>query len=371
MKILYFINSLLAGGMERQLVGIIKSLTGPGYNYDVILVLMNKEIHYREIFELPVEIRYVIRKWKKDPSVFVKVYKIFKETQPDFIHTFDSLTSFYATFIASTLNIRLINGSVRDAPNKNVIPFLIRLINFMTFPFADIIVSNSKAGLVSYGVKKKGDFIYNSFDFERVKNLTESTIIMRKYAVNTDKIVGMVASFSAQKDYETFIKAAQFLLESRSDITFFAVGDGVKLDECKKLVQEKYSNKIIFTGNLDDVESLVNIFDVAVLTSNILCHGEGISNSIMEYMALGKPVIATRGGGTSEIVDDDISGYLIDPFDHEMLAEKISFLADNKANAVMMGSKGKQIIKNDFSVEKMSEAYAKLYESLINNDNLY
>ena len=82
-------------------------------------------------------------------------------------------------------------------------------------------------------------------------------------------------------------------------------------------------NKIIFLGKRSNVESIINIFDVGILLTNSKVHGEGISNSIMEYMALGKPVIATRGGGTNEVVIEGENGYLIDPFNEDQLIEKI------------------------------------------------
>ena len=59
-------------------------------------------------------------------------------------------------------------------------------------------------------------------------------------------------------------------------------------------------DKIIFLGKIANVENIINIFDIGILITNSKVHGEGVSNSIIEYMALGKPVIATRGGGTDQ-----------------------------------------------------------------------
>src|SRR5690606_31004954 len=103
------------------------------------------------------------------------------------------------------------------------------------------------------------------------------------------KVVGMVAAFSAFKDYKTFINAANIVLEKRNDVVFVCVGDGPKLNECKSIVQKNNSDKIIFTGKQKNVENIVNVFDIGVLST----FNEGISNSIMEYMALSKPVVVT------------------------------------------------------------------------------
>ena len=82
----------------------------------------------------------------------------------------------------------------------------------------------------------------------------------------------------------------------------------------------------------------MNIFDVGILLTNSMEHrGEGISNSIIEYMALAKPVVATRGGGTNEVVIDGQNGYLIDPFNEDQLIEKIKILVKNKAYRIKIG----------------------------------
>ena len=82
-------------------------------------------------------------------------------------------------------------------------------------------------------------------------------------------------------------------------------------------------------GRQSDVESIINISNICVLTTNVKIHGEGISNSILEYMAMGKPVIASCGGGTNEIVEDAVTGFLISPLSPRELAEKIEILIDN------------------------------------------
>jgi glycosyltransferase involved in cell wall biosynthesis len=82
------------------------------------------------------------------------------------------------------------------------------------------------------------------------------------------------------------------------DICFLLIGDGENIERCKYLVKDLPTENIKFLGRQNDAESIINIFDIGVLTTNIRIHREGISNSIIEYMAMGKPVIATQGGGT-------------------------------------------------------------------------
>ena len=91
-------------------------------------------------------------------------------------------------------------------------------------------------------------------------------------------------------------------------------------------------------------------------------HGEGTSNSIIEYMALRKPVIATRGGGTNEVVFDNYNGFLIDAGNSDQLSEKIIELIKND-NRKELGEKGYQMVHDKFDLKIMTNEYIKFYTS--------
>ena len=101
------------------------------------------------------------------------------------------------------------------------------------------------------------------------------------------------------------------ILNNRKDVTFLVIGNGINLEKCR--MKARGHEKIKFLGFQNDIESIVNVFNAGVLLTNQDVHGEGISNSIMEYMALGKPVIATDGGGTKELIVDGKTGFLVQP----------------------------------------------------------
>ena len=168
----------------------------------------------------------------------------------------------------------------------------------------------------------------------------------------------MVASFSIRKDYKTYLNAATNILERRNDVTFLAIGGGDGLNDCLKMVKPEVSDKIKFLGIQKSVESIINIFDIGVLST----YTEGISNSIMEYMALSKPVVSTNGGGTCEIVVNKLTGFLIKPKNVEELTEKIEFLLNNKQTAKEMGKAGKERLCKDFSIKKMTDRFFELYK---------
>ena len=365
MKILLYISSLRPGGRERQIVELVKGLKN---HKDIILelVVMSRNIHYTAINNLSIKTHYLIRKTKRDPRILIQLYRICKEFMPDIIHTWDSMTSMYAVLIAKKIGAKMINGMIRDAPSKFKYFSKAWIRSKLTFPFSDVIVSNSYAGLKSYRApSKKSICIPNGFDFKRTKLNYASEKLKAKLSITTDNVVGMVASFSYRKDYETYISSAQRILEKRNGVTFLAIGDGENLKRCKEMVKPEFQKKIIFLGKQKDVESIIDIFDIGILATDIRFHSEGISNSIMEYMALGKPAVATDCGGTKELVLNGKTGFLVNPRDNIDLSRKIIHLLENNKLAIKMGNAGKERIYKNFSLERMASSYVSLYQNTI------
>jgi glycosyltransferase involved in cell wall biosynthesis len=253
---------------------------------------------------------------------------------------------------------------ITDAPPR--IPFLGNtwIRSRLTFPFSSAVVANSYAGLNRYKApRKKGICIYNGFNWNRVRYLMPSDVIKSRFLIETSMVVGMVGEFARRKDFPMFITAATLVLNDREDVTFLAVGDGEELDRCKAMVPEALKGRIRFLGWQEDVESIINIFDVAVLAS----FNEGFSNAILEYMALGKPVVATRGGGTDEVVEQGSTGILVEQGDPARLASAIQELLSNVAQARTMGINAQSRVKAQFSIETMVRTYLNLYATVLSS----
>lgn len=367
-RILFFIDSLTAGGKERRLTQLMRSLQLE-HDIQFELVVMSNEVHYKEVFDWGIKVHYLIRKTKKDRTVFRKFYKICKEFNPDIIHCWDSMTVVYAVPAWKLLKVKLVNGMVVDTPSKQSIFNKHWVRGRLIIPFGDILIGNSKAGLAAYGAGiKKSVCIYNGMDLGRFTNLKD-TSVMRKEVLGESAddlfVAGMVAAFEERKDYKTLVKAAVALVSGNDNIRFVLVGAGVDLDEIKNSVPPLLQRKILFLGKRSDIESIVNIFDVGILLTNTKVHGEGISNSIIEYMALEKPVIATRGGGTNEVVIDNENGYLIDGHRDDQLKEKIELLMNNKNLQTELGKKGRQMVEEKFDIKIMTKQYINTYQQLL------
>ena len=359
------IDSMGKGGKERRLLELLKGFRSyPDVRCE--LVLLSKRVDYPEVHELGIPIYMLERKPKQDPRVFFRFFRIAKKFQPDIIHSWGSMPSVYALPTVRLLNITFINAMIADAPAfmkwYQAGPMRARL----TFPSSKLVIGNSQAGLKSYKAPEgRRACVYNGYDFRRSENLEDPLEIRTRFNISTPMVVGMVGGFAPRKDYFTYIRAALNVLKTRDDVSFLAIGSGANLSTCKAMVPDKFSNRIIFTGAQQGVESIMNILDVGVLTTNHKIHGEGISNSIMEYMALGKPVVATRGGGTPEIVVDGETGFIIEPYSDEALAEKIIHLLDHPQQAQKMGTAGQERVKKHFNLKDMAANYYRIYQDLL------
>lgn len=358
MKILFFTENLRAGGKERRIIELFKYLKKHG-DYQIELLITKNIIHYQEIYELGIPIHLIERKWtKKDPLLFFKFYKIAKRFKPDVIHVWGHMVAVYAVPTKILLRVPLINNEIVDATQNE------KLIGKrIVFNVSDRVIANTFAGLKAYDAPMdKSRVIYNGFTFDRIKELESQAEVRDRFGIKTSFVVGMVASFLKLKDYETYLKAAFSVLIKQPDITFLCIGDGDD-SEYKKMVPENLKSNILFLGRQNKVESIMNICDVGVLTTNIKFHGEGISNALLEFMAVKKPVITTNFGGSAELVENGTSGFLIDAFSVDQLEEKLVYLISHEPERVAMGNRGYQIVREKFSMEAMFNSFQEEYKN--------
>ena len=365
MKILYFVGTLRSGGKERRLIELLAALKDKE-NYEILLVLAFNEIDYDYFFDLGINYISLDKKPNcKSLKVLLKLNSIVKKYKPDVIHTWGSMQTFYMALVALFNKIPLINSQITDAPpNIKKISFQ-NFVNKFNFVLSTVIIANSYAGLKAYKMDrlKKSKVIHNGFAMSRIANLESVDTIREKFGISTHYVVGMVASFSDKKDYASYIRAANIILEKRKDITFLCVGAGDDLPY-KKMVSDENKDFIKFLGRQENVESIINICDIGVLMSNPDTHGEGISNAIMEFMALGKPVIASENGGNEEILKNGETGFIINPKNLKILTEKITCFINNRALKLEMGKNGKKRIINKFCINRMLHEFVNLYRNL-------
>jgi glycosyltransferase involved in cell wall biosynthesis len=169
-------------------------------------------------------------------------------------------------------------------------------------------------------------------------------------------IVGMLARVSPQKDYFTLASAAAKVLNRFPHARFLVVGDNSLVDLNRRHFAEVeaklnalgIADKFVFTGHRDDAERFVAAMDFCVLST----HREGFPLSILESMAMGKPVIATSVGGIPEIVLPAHNGYLCEHENSNDLAAKIEDLLSDPVKVKGLGDTAREHVRTNYSKAK-------------------
>lgn len=364
-KILHVISSMGRGGRERQLLTLYKNMR---VGYDVKIVYFNEAgDNYFNEYDIDASDLLRIEKKRFIPRV-CGLFSIVNTFQPDILHSWGPLESLLSLIVSLFRCVKTVNGAIRNARSyKPFSPewFILKL----TFKFSNAVTANSLAGLRAFKLTPSGKnrCIHNGFDFSRIEFAASTDDSRKYYSIKTRYAVGMLANFTASKDYETYIDTAKNILKTRKDVTFFCIGAGRYMGHYKQSVGPECCDLIKFTGELSKVESLINILDIGILATNTGISEEGCSNAVMEYMAFRKPVIATDSGGVRELIIDNKTGFLVPAKDPKMLEEKINWLLGDRGLAAAMGRDGELRIRTEFSLEKMTSSYTMLYNRLANS----
>jgi glycosyltransferase involved in cell wall biosynthesis len=328
------------------------------------VVVLSDVVHYDEVRSLGIKIHIFRRSRQWDFRILEKLYCLARHYRPNIIYSWESMCSVYASPIALLFGSALINGMIRYAPLfLNLKDYRYRRL-LLTTPFSTVILANSLAGLRAFRVDgKKGLCIQNGFNFDRISNLPDVNDVKRSWDIRTKHVVGMIGRFHREKDYSTFFKAAELLCREK-DITFVAVGEGPDLESFRVRLKSDSQVNIRILGVSKRVEEIAQMFSVGVLVTDSRYHGEGIANVIMEYMALGKPVIATNAAGNREIVKDGENGFLIPSGDENALALRIREIVDRPDIGSAFGRAGRALVEQKFGIEQMMQKHVELFRRL-------
>lgn len=360
LRTLHFIDNLGPGGKERQLVELLKGLDRVDA-CESLVVAMTEGVFYRELLALQrVTVTTLIRRSRRDLRAFLGFHRMVRSFRPDVIVVWDHLTALYAIPAIWLGSAAVVNAMVRDAPVP--LTATARRRAWLAFPWADVIVANSQAGLDAYGVRSgKGRVIHNGIDAARLVALEDPAAVRQRLGLGDALLVGMVSTFRPWKDQATLIHAAGLILHQRRDVVFLFIGDGETRAACQQLVAPALSGRIRFLGSVAlELEALVNALDIGVLAT----FTEGLPNAVLEYMALGKPVVASDGGGTRELLLDGETGFLVPPRHPQRLADCLTLLLDDPALRQRMGQAGRQRVLAHFGLARMVAQQLALYQGL-------
>jgi glycosyltransferase involved in cell wall biosynthesis len=363
MTILFLADNIGGGGKERRMLELIKSLSKiPSYKI-ILISLTDMGVGYDYMYDFPVTIIETDRNHRFTTQPFFIIKNAIRKYKPDIVHSWGSMGSVYILPLLPFRKFKFINGIIADAPNKIDWRKKSYMRGQLTFPFSDVVLSNSLAGIKSYDAPINKTFcIYNGIDMNRFKNLSPASELKKELGIEKFTfVVGMVGAFHDRKDYNTFVKAAQKIISETKNICFLLIGEGKNRQPIEDMLTEEEKQHILFLGRRADVESLIQVFDVGVLCTNSEIHGEGVSNSIIEYMSLSKPVIATEGGGTNEVIVDNYNGFLIQDKGTDKLIELLLYLYHHNDIGKQMGEKAFQTIEEKFLLDRMTDEFIAIY----------
>jgi len=209
--------------------------------------------------------------------------------------------------------------------------------------------------------------IYNGVDLARYSEQAACPTLLSEYQIPAGApIVGVVARLEAEKGHPTLLEAWPAVLGAAPDARLLVVGEGSQRELLEAQASslgllDGRSSSITFTGRRDDVPAVTAALDVAVLPS----YREAQGLSILEAMALSRPVVASAVGGIPEMIDDGRTGLLVPPHDPGALAAAIVKLIENPDLAARIGRAGHDLVHERFCVEQMVRAVETIYDEAV------
>ncbi len=365
------INKMIIGGAEQQFLELAKGLDKSRFRLIVVTLYPGGDLE-PEIKNIP-NIEYIClnRKSKYNYVLLFTMLRLLRQKNVDVIQPFLTPATFF-TLLPAVINrtpVKVITerGNKRSKPGLGH-SFYLRIEDFFT-RFTEYVVPNSESGK-SYLIKRGINVdcirvIYNGINISRLAPDPDK-VARIKAAMGLPSngiVVGISASLTANKDHATFLQAARLVSRAMPQVKFAILGDGPLGPMLKNMAGELgIESNVSFLGNQTDVGSYISMFDIACLCS---AEPEGCSNSILEAMAFGKPVVATNAGGNNELIVDGETGLIVPVRNPERLAEAILTCLQQPERAREMGKRGESVIASRFSLERMVRDYEILFEEAI------
>lgn len=368
-KIAYIIDSINSiSGTEKQLIQIIE-LLDPEIFETVLFALRPP----KTVFQFDKKrIKYIELGIKSILSFksILKTYwlcKYLRRNKIDIVQTYFMDSDMIGIIAGKIANVKKIICCRRDLGFWYT-PNILRILKVVT-KFVDNFLVNSiaikeKISKCEFIPSRKIDVIYNGIRLEPYDLPYDANHFKRKLGIKNDNyVVGITAHFNRHvKRGDVFIKAAAEVIKIIPNVTFIVVGSKLFKRELESLANSLHvREKIIFVGIQEDIPPILKSWDLGVNCSD----SEGFSNSILEYMASGLPVVATDVGGNKEVIEEGVNGFLVDPGDHKSMARKICILLRDKDRRLNIGKNAKTIVQRKYSWNSKIREIETYYRNLL------
>lgn len=366
-KVLQTIRQGQIGGGERHVIDLVEGLDKSVF-HPVVLSFTDGEM-IKHLNRAGIESHVIYTEKAFDRSVWPKVSEWAKAQNFDLIHAHGTraCSNSYKTAQALKLPILYTVHGWSFHPGQNfVIKNLRQYFESFLVKHVDktILVSeeNQRVGQNLLGLKNSL-VVKNGVDLKRFDPSNTDQGLRIELGIPADVVlIGFIARITLQKDPLTLIKAFGILSKQHPNARLLVVGGGDLEPAVRELVKELNLQSVVFLEAFrTDVPRVLKAMDVFCLPSL----WEGLPIGVLEAMAMGKPVVATPVGGTPELVEEGVNGYLVPEKNPIELAKKLSLLVNDAQKRTAFGLASRNKIEKDYTVARTVEEVSKVYQSLV------
>lgn len=367
--IAHIIHKLDYGGLENGVVNLINRM--PAEDWRHCIICMTDFTDFRKRIQRPdVEVIALHKPEGKAWGTYARLWRELRRLRPDIVHTRNlaALEGQVPAFLAG-IGGRVHSEHGWDIADLNGSNSKRRLLRQLIRPFVGQYIGLSRdiehylRDAIGVAPARLAQ-IYNGVDDARFSPQGETAVT--PWGEREVFVFGTVGRAQAVKDQLTLVRAFAALIsrfpQARQNARLVIVGDGPLLPRLQELVEQADLGELVWLpGSRDDIPALMRAMDVFVLPSL----AEGISNTILEAMASGLPVVATAVGGNPELVEAGTSGALVPAGDVAQLADTLARYWQEPALARQQGQAARKIIENRFSMQRMVDQYVAVYRKAL------
>lgn len=367
----HVIFRLQTGGLENGLVNLINHSTEQ-YRH-IIICLQDYSIEFAQRIQQPDLAIHALHKQEgKDFSIYFRLWRLLRSIQPNIVHT-RNLAALEMQGPAALAGVRIrIHGEhgwdIHDPEGKN---WRYRWLRRLHRPLIHQYIALSQP-IVNYLHENIGvspprvRHIYNGVDTGRFFPNRDRSILPAGFVNEESLVIGTVGRLEIIKDQLTlarsFVNLVHQVPGSGSYLRLVIVGEGSLRSQIEALIAEAgIAHLVWFAGERADIPALLQAMDIFALSSL----AEGISNTILEAMATGLPIVATRVGGNPELVADTLTGLLVPAANPEAMAKALATYVHNQGLMEAHGRTARQHVEEKFGINPMIAHYTALYDTLL------
>jgi glycosyltransferase involved in cell wall biosynthesis len=369
LKICMVVNSLAVGGLEKVVISLLRNLDRDAF--EPSLICLDGPGKLFDEVELPEGRTLVLDKSgarrfgpvRFDPSMLVRIQAFLQRNRVDVVHAHNTAPLIYGgigaklgrrrpAFVYSEHN--QIYSASRSARRK--FAYYVRLADHIVAVSEDLQRTLTR----DIGVRLPLRVIHNGIDGTRYRFEPDPSV-RESLAGDGNFLVGTAVVLSKQKGITYLLQAAKQVVEQEPRVRFAIAGDGPLREELIGEARERGLEKHVrFLGYRSDIPQLLSAFDLYVLPSL----WEGLPLALLEAMAVGKPILATRVGGNPEVVEHGVNGYVVEPRDPAALADCILQASRDHELAQRVRQANREKFERQFSVRAMTSAHEALYREV-------